>query len=166
MPSDDELRRIRAKGDWSDRERVDYKKLWWSSRRIIDFILRFPRFVKWMRWRPLEPESRIGQSRRLLRESKQNPGEQPGSARDMFLFSRRRAMSRPSHGQPLSSRQRMDESHIRANWMERSSILAGEQLPNIPASIIMRVFNPISDICIRAIGRDVSYGLLNRFEFR
>jgi hypothetical protein len=79
MPSDDDLSRIRTKDDWTAQQQADYKKLWWLSQRLIDLILRFPRFIRWMRRRhPVQPETRIARLRRLLRENRQNPGEHVG----------------------------------------------------------------------------------------
>jgi len=69
MPTDEELRNISNKKDWSLREKADYNKLGWLSRRIIDLILKFPRGINWARQRNApEPHSRIGRARRQAQE--------------------------------------------------------------------------------------------------
>ena len=69
MPTDEELRIISDKKDWSLREKADYNKLGWFSRRIIDLILKFPRGINWARRRNArQPQSRIGRAIRLARD--------------------------------------------------------------------------------------------------
>jgi hypothetical protein len=69
MPTDDDLRNISNKKDWSRQARADYDKLGWVSRLIIDFILGFPRVINWVRRRSeIEPDTRIGRTRRRANE--------------------------------------------------------------------------------------------------
>lgn len=72
MPTDDELRNISNKKDWSRQEKADYTKLRWLSQRIIDVILKFPRVIDWARHRNApEPDTRIGRARQRAREDAQ-----------------------------------------------------------------------------------------------
>lgn len=69
MPTDEELRNIRDRKDWSLRENADYEKLGWLSRRVIDLFLKFPRVINWARKRNApEPRSRIERARSQARE--------------------------------------------------------------------------------------------------
>jgi hypothetical protein len=69
MATDEELRRIGDRTDWSVRQKADYAKLRWPSRRIIDLLLKFPRAISWVRLRKVrEPNTRIGRTRQMERE--------------------------------------------------------------------------------------------------
>jgi hypothetical protein len=75
MATDDELRRIGERADWSVRQNADYAKLWWPSRRIIDLLLKFPRAINWVRLRKVrEPDTRIGRARQKERERTREVG--------------------------------------------------------------------------------------------
>jgi hypothetical protein len=69
MATDEELRKIGNRADWSVRQNADYAKLWWPSRRIIDVVLKFPRVISWVRLRKApQPDTRMRRSRQMERE--------------------------------------------------------------------------------------------------
>jgi hypothetical protein len=70
VASEEDLRKIGDREDWSRQQSQDYAKLSWGSRRVIDLILRFPRFINWVRsLNTQESDTRIGRAMKRAREA-------------------------------------------------------------------------------------------------